>query len=311
VDINDLDIFLYDWKVESEVNNFPSASEPLPGPILWYQFEETTGRIAVNSGSAGNTYDANVEANYVSPWDAGGRIGRCINLPYGSNSFVNVPPAIWSAYGYTGTTGTAFTLMAWIAVDTNWSFTNWNGLFDVAAGSTELIENECPTPWPPPSQSAGGPKARFRVGTQVDVTPPYTQRLGDFSKRWNHYAFVVDADNDVAKIYENGSLIAATITAPGSITPPLLSSEPTWFIVGGRFGSNWGMWYGKIDDVRMYNRALDADQIAWIATNGTKTITIPLVERSNFKTGDATEVINFRDFAVLADQWLDAPVLMQ
>jgi hypothetical protein len=312
VNMVDLDLFINDWMLKTEVNSFPDANEPCVAPLLWYKFEEVAGGIADNSGSLGTPGDANVELNdvsysYFNPWDAGGRIGRCINLRYGSNQWVNIPSAVLADYATTAKT--AFTYCCWIAYDHNYPFDNWNGLFSVAKGTNELIENECPTQiLNTTTFTTDIPRARLRAtAPAVDIST--NRKISDFAIRWNHYAFVLDCDNDVAKIYENGYVIATS--TGGAISPPILSDVPSRVAIGSRSGGNWGNWYGKIDDFRFYDRGLDANQIAWIATNGTKSITVPLVERTNLKTGDATEIINFRDYSVLADQWLDAPVLMQ
>jgi hypothetical protein len=54
---------------------------------------------------------------------------------------------------------------------------------------------------------------------------------------------------------------------------------------------------GKIDDVKIWNRALTGAQIAWLAGR-TSTFSIPADLRQD-------NVINFKDFAVLADSWLE------
>jgi hypothetical protein len=298
----DLDMFVNDWLLQTETNT-PPISPVITDPCLWYKFDETTGRKAINSGGGGagnNVYDANVESNSLSTWDAGGRINSCVKLPYGSNSYVNVPPEILA--GYDAGTKTAFTITCWLIVDTNYAFDNWMGLVSVYT-DTEIVEIECPTPWPPPPQSAGGPKARFK-GPQMDISPTSTQRMGDFSVRWNHYAFVVDAVAGMAKIYENGYEIASVTKA---FTLPLFPSAPTRFHIGTRSGDNWGCWWGRLDDFRFYDYALTANQVAYIATESTGTIIVPLVERTNFVKGSPLEdpqVVNFRDFSTFAGLWM-------
>jgi hypothetical protein len=54
---------------------------------------------------------------------------------------------------------------------------------------------------------------------------------------------------------------------------------------------------GKVDDVKIWNRALTGAQIAWLA-GLTSTFSIPADLRQD-------NVINFKDFAVLADSWLE------
>jgi hypothetical protein len=88
--------------------------------------------------------------------------------------------------------------------------------------------------------------------------PPFLQQNIAFNT-WYNYTFVVDDSG--GKIYVGGVLVDAhdwTGTS-GSCT-----TNEIWQIGGTRTGFN--TWYnGKIDDVRIYNRALTAQQIAYLA----------------------------------------------
>jgi hypothetical protein len=292
VGIADLDLFSTDWLLTDTTLSYPDAVAPSVGPVLWFDFNETDGNISHNTGSSGSTYDANVINRNAATWDANGYIGRCINLVYGKNSCVNVPPAALAPFA-PGGTKTALTFTLWINFDVNNPMDNWNGLIDAYGGTSEAIEIEIPTYQTPPA-------ARARIASS-DLSAS-NRRTGDFGGRWNHYAIVKDADANIMRIYENGARIAEVNNA--NIDTPLLDVVPTLFRIGSRSGDNWGMWAGKIDDFRMYDYALDANQIAWVATNGTKSIFVPLAEPTNLKRGSSPEVVNFGDFAVLANQWL-------
>ena len=97
----------------------------------------------------------------------------------------------------------------------------------------------------------------------------------------------------------------------GDVIRPLLAADPNIFKIGERYGWDPSM-VAKIDDVRMYGYALNANEIAWIATNGTGSIFVPLAEPSNLKLGKVSignpptdvEIVNFGDFALFANQWL-------
>jgi hypothetical protein len=58
---------------------------------------------------------------------------------------------------------------------------------------------------------------------------------------------------------------------------------------------------GTIDDVRIYNYGLSQAEVAWLATEGSGEffITTPV----NIFSGEDPEVINFRDFAALMENW--------
>ncbi|MBU1997845.1 MAG: LamG domain-containing protein, partial [Candidatus Omnitrophica bacterium] len=75
---------------------------------------------------------------------------------------------------------------------------------------------------------------------------------------WNHIAYAVAKDE--TKIYLNGSLCS---TQSYSGTPLLMQSGQTMRI--GHTGSGTEIMNGNIDDVRIYNRALSADEIKALA----------------------------------------------
>jgi hypothetical protein len=79
------------------------------------------------------------------------------------------------------------------------------------------------------------------------------------------------------------------------------------FRIGTR-GSNWDMWSGKLDDFQVYDYALSGSEVAWLATDGTGEIKIPLTTKSNLyldggTANDMNQVVNFEDLSVMGDQW--------
>jgi len=311
----DLGLFMDDWLLTGTQVDYPDAVPPAVAPVLWYDFNETdaNGNLVDNAGSGGPAFDANVNTyvdglNLVqrnaSTWDAGGHIGRCINLVYGTKSFVNVPAA--AIVPFADADGpNAVTFTCWIYMDPCAVLpVEEPGLINAADKSlaeeggvkaTELIKIECPTPKPP--VKIVGPLAYFEM-TQLLQTE--IKRPGDFGGRWNHYAFVKDSDANIMAIYENGAPVKTLST---DIDRPLLLVVPKVLKIGARYGNNWGFWPGKIDDFRMYNYALNANEIAYLATDGTKTRFIPLAEPTNLKSS-TPEIVNFPDYAEFANQWL-------
>ena len=70
---------------------------------------------------------------------------------------------------------------------------------------------------------------------------------------WTHVAVVPDGRANIRKLYVNGALEATGIAAPGDGTGPL------W--IGG--GASTALWFqGKIDDVRIFERALSSAEIS-------------------------------------------------
>ncbi|MFZ2148399.1 MAG: hypothetical protein WAV28_14385 [Sedimentisphaerales bacterium] len=65
---------------------------------------------------------------------------------------------------------------------------------------------------------------------------------------------------------------------------------------------------GTLDDVRIYNYALSAAEI--MSVMGQNELYVPLTSPANISDEEPTnsKTVNFKDFAVLADEWLAKPV---
>jgi hypothetical protein len=80
------------------------------------------------------------------------------------------------------------------------------------------------------------------------------------------------------------------------------------FTIGlGGWGGNWA---GYIDDFQVYDYALSAEEVAYITTDGTGHIVLPLVSPANLnKDGstspltDPNQKVDFRDMAIMEKQW--------
>ena len=111
--------------------------------------------------------------------------------------------------------------------------------------------------------------------------------------RWNHWAFTKDAEAGTMQIFLNGVLYDSLTGADSRI------SGITSFEIG--FGW-YGGYDGLIDDFRIYDYALTQPEIAHVATNGTGIFDQKLMTPADLN-GD--NQIDFADFALLADQWLE------
>jgi hypothetical protein len=60
-----------------------------------------------------------------------------------------------------------------------------------------------------------------------------------------------------------------------------------------------------MQDFQVYDYALTAAQIQYLATDGTGSISLPLVSTANLKSSGNpnTEIIDFQDMSVMGDQW--------
>jgi len=97
----------------------------------------------------------------------------------------------------------------------------------------------------------------------------YTEPLQD-QNTWVHFTMIYDSDNKIKHLYKNGMFLKST-AQPTATNIPATENN---FIIGTQLdGSPFN---GKLDDVRIYNRALTPDEIEYIySTTNTKADFLP------------------------------------
>jgi hypothetical protein len=120
-----------------------------------------------------------------------------------------------------------------------------------------------------------------------------------FGNEWIHIAGTYD--NNVQLVYVNG--VEEGSQTRGSIE--LIADGNDGLGIGGRYPASdtIGRFDGRIDDVRVYDRAVTAAEIGYIACGSDGLCLLESV--ANLLSGEDPEVINFRDFAKLFDYWGD------
>ncbi|HUT31362.1 MAG TPA: LamG domain-containing protein [Sedimentisphaerales bacterium] len=115
---------------------------------------------------------------------------------------------------------------------------------------------------------------------------------------WIHVAGTYD--NNEQTCYVNGAEEGSATR--GSIE--LIADANDGLGIGGRYPASdtSGRFEGKIDDVRVYDRAVSRAEIAWLASGGDGVVELTS-EANLFIDDPAAEVINFRDFAKLLESW--------
>ena len=104
---------------------------------------------------------------------------------------------------------------------------------------------------------------------------------------WIHFVYVVSDDN-TAELYANGSLVDIGTSTYYSIAQ---TGDYEQLFIGCRFGSNNNMYHdyfsGWIDDVRIYNRALTAAEVAelWRTTPTVTTIAVSSITSTSASSG--------------------------
>lgn len=212
----------------------PPPPPPPPaatGPVAHWKFDEGSGTTAADSsgvGSNGTLVNGPV-------WTTG-RLGSALSFSGGSHVALGDPSSGRLDFG----TG-SFTYAMWVNASAS------AGLYDMA--------------WTKGGSSAGFPgydlelgsgdwHACLADGTRVVCAAIAAGRLN----QWVHVAAVVDRASGLLRTYINGAAGGtASITALGSVSGAAAAS------IGSGSGSY--PFIGKIDDVRLYNRALSASEV--------------------------------------------------
>ena len=200
------------------------SSGPPGGPVLAYGFEEGSGSTVLDQSGRGNTGTIS-----GATWTAG-RFGTALQFN-GSNAFVLVPDA--ASLDLTS----AMTLEAWVYPDASSS-----SFRDVIYKTPDAfyLEGSSPT---------GGAPA---TGGTFASSPLYGVAALPI-RTWSHLAATYDGA--VLRLYVNGNQVASRsqtgsiATSTGNLT---LGGDST-------FGQYWN---GRIDEVRVYPRALTPSEIA-------------------------------------------------
>jgi hypothetical protein len=215
--------------------DFFAQADVLQGLVGNWRFDETSATTAADSGGGNNGTLVNMESG---DWVTG-KLANALDFD-GTNEYVNMgDPANGSLDFGTGN----FTISAWIKADTtqidsNRSIVNKGAVASGDAGYWFHLN------------SSGNLKLQIGNGSTLEsmsVSPAVDLR----DNQWHHV--VVVASRSSEKFYIDGVAKSKT----GSISSINVSTGFA-FNVGGQGTAN--SYSGLIDDVRVYNRALTADE---------------------------------------------------
>ena len=189
--------------------------------VGWWRFDEGSGTVANDSSGYGNDGTLNGD-----PLWAVGMLGGALEFD-GTDDYIEVPDnesfQLWER----------FTLAAWI--------------YQVESSSSRIIDKiGAGTANGPHLDTHPGTKLRSCSGTCISTTSDHTL------EEWHHVAVTFD-EGDV-KLYVDGSLEAG-----GSAPSPLAGNSLSLRI--GADSDGQSLFYGLIDDARVYNRALTEAEI--------------------------------------------------
>lgn len=250
------------------VASWSAVANALPDPIAWWTFNDganptfeeihgLTSTLASNNGTTGPTF---VDQSALPDVDC----NRSALSFDGADDYVSVPVA-GAATAYDGLA--QLTLSAWVRpdntaggtlvskYDTHGGWVSWylglnqNNVVRVLIGG------------------AGGQSRTYEVYIGADGGSAPAQE-------WTHVAAVWTGGNTPSSlaIYINGTSVATTPTSSLTFTGMYAGSVPieigsVYSVSGSQVGRS-GFYRGQIDDVRVYDVALSAEDVATLAAGG-------------------------------------------
>lgn len=245
-----------------------SADESQNDMLIWYKFDETSGTIANDSSGHGN----NGTLVGGATWTTGKKDGA-VNLD-GSSGYVKIPNSILN--GLNNITITAFVKMP------ETSGSRW--IFGLGTDNNKYI-------FVTPQTNNGKYRGAITTGTYrteqgVENGSPLPANV------WKHVALVISGDTHTETLYADGVQVAQNTNITLKPSDVYDASKDVSGYIGKSFYSADPMIKGQVDDFRIYNRALSADEIQTMGLTPTditnvalpqlKT-TAPIIDNTNYK----------------------------
>jgi hypothetical protein len=224
-------------KFNMTVNSFFNDTTNL---YFWYNFDVSS--FTTNFGLAGSSYDLTNNNNI--PSDTNDKVRGVSSANFTSAGIMSVP-----SYNFSTAFTSAITICYWVKIS---ALDNYNTIF---AGTSFNIAKDI--------ASTGYNVNIFglNIGT-YNVGSPF---LLDFKADnvWYHYAWVFQKSGTqvAVRVYKNGNSIPVYSHTGGTWTPPTSNF---------RFSSTDGTFLrGRLDDFRIYNKALSTNEISILASTST------------------------------------------
>jgi hypothetical protein len=214
-------------------------------PIAWYKLDEKDGNTAHDS--SGNGFDAAVILEGgPSIWSPGQGFDSSGCAVFAGQQTIVLPDAIWKKVK------DQMSIAFWVNQDASKPpDEKWPGPWGIAPN--EGVSFPDPN-WLKLRAFVPTPNKAIDIGNDAENIYWQATSDDDFAGKWNFYVFVKDANEYSLKLYHNGSQVAERY---GAMEPmPKINN----FMIGGRMYPT-ADWSGKIDDFRIYNRALSADEV--------------------------------------------------
>jgi hypothetical protein len=146
---------------------------------------------------------------------------------------------------------------------------------------------------------------RFAITTSSNTTEQMVNAPSTLASGWHHVAVTINAANDTLRLYLDGLLVAENTAV--TLTPSDLGNTTNNWLGRSQWAAD-GYLSGRLDDFRIYSRALSQGEVAYLAGK-TAPFTQPLYLLLTPQNADidlnSDGSIDLRDYAGLADVWLE------
>ncbi|MHC4174299.1 MAG: LamG-like jellyroll fold domain-containing protein [Planctomycetota bacterium] len=221
-----------------------------PHLMVWYKLDEASGTTAYDDSMYGR--DAVVDG--PPNWDPGkGRFGG--SLAFDDDTDVEVPNSALS------TISTGITVSIWLKDASRPGENNW--IFEArgSGGSTvhaAVVESTGEVLWR--AGNSSNDVLRWDLGGRDHTT----------IKGWHHWVFVKDEVTGYIRIYFDGELVASINVVDSTLAG--VQGAQLRFGVGSGHANDF---IGKMDEIRVYDRALAAHAVRWLYTGVLETASAP------------------------------------
>jgi hypothetical protein len=293
----DLAVMAADWL---ESDGLVVAAPPADAPQVWYRFDEGVGGTINNDGNLGSSHDGIFPGAPNNPtWDSDGApaVDACdpnYSLNFDGTDFIEIPALNFNSNTVTITT--------WIK--RNGTQDSWAGIVTSREGTS-------------PESLNFGDDHELRYTWNDNTTWWFNSELTVPDGEWTFAALVVEPTK--ATIYKSDG---TTYSSKTNKEPHDVQTFNGITCVGQDRDANNPPRFvtGRIDDVRIYNRSLSEGEVVGLAglsttfyeqletvANLVVRVPDPAVDPNYYPSNP--DIINFADYDVLADKWLEGPTL--
>ena len=213
----------------------PVTAKPNTGQHGYWKFDEQSGT------RARDIWGANHATLAATAKPDTGYAAAAVKLDGTSNAYVSLPAGVLSSLN-------DFSVTTWVKMD---AITTWMRIFDFGNGTGNYLFLTAQA-----GVSSGKSIIRYAIkngGGEQQLNYNYTFPLGT----WTHFA--ITQSGNTCRMYINGVLVATNTGV--SIKPAALGSTAQNYLGKSQFTADPNL-KGRIDEFRIYNRALSAAEIA-------------------------------------------------